>query len=246
MTRFGPIVAAAVTVAALAASGAGASASSDDQPPAAAAIAAFNEQMTEAGAASSGPPDTTPIDPDEYAAENPASECFGAFATALDAGGRVSGETARAHSDYFSLPGDTGADDVNASVLTVDDDSADLLRDFVEELGSGDVTACIEEAFAALIEAETAAAEEASGTTLADDLGTVTAESESDLGIGDVSAHLEIVTSLTYDGITYVSNLHLYAAAAGRSLAAITVRQSEEPATDFDAIAALEQLVDSL
>ena len=246
MNRLLSIVTAAVIGGAgLAASGS-VSASAEDQAAADAAIAGFNERLTEAGGESSGPPDTTPIDPEEYVEENPGSECFGEFATGLDPGGHVEGETARADSDHFSLPGDEGTDEIDAGVVVVDEEHEDAIREFVEKLGTEELATCLEEAFAAMIEAEAAAAEEASETTLADDFGSIEVEAESDIGVGDASAHVRIGTVFTYDDVTYESNLDVYAAVSGRSLAAITVATEEEPATDFDPVAELEALLEAL
>src|SRR5688572_23784587 len=136
MKRLVPLVTVAlIGGAGLAASGA-VSASAEDQANAQAAIAGFNERLTEAGGESSGPPDTTPVDPEEFAAENPGSECFGPFAMGLDPGGHVEGETARADSDHFSLPGDEGTDEIDAGVVVVDEDHEETLHEFVETLGS--------------------------------------------------------------------------------------------------------------
>lgn len=246
MKRFVPIlVAAAIGGASLGAAGA-VTASADDQAAADAAIAAFNERMTAAGGESSGPPDTTPVDPEEYAEENPGSECFGAFATGLDPGGHVEGETARADSDHFSLPGDDGTDEIDAGVITVDDDHADTIRDFIDLLGSEELATCLEEEFGALLDAEAAAAEESSDTALAGFSGTIEVDVESDIGIGDASAHVRLTSAISSDAMSYTSNLDLYAAVSGRSLAAITVGTTEGPATDFDPVAELEALVDAL
>ena len=239
------ITAAALSCAALATSGA-ASASADDQSTADEAIARFNERMTEAGGQSSGPPDSTPVDPEEHAAENPGSECFGAFATALDAGGSIDGQTARANADHFTFSGDTGSDDVDAGVVIVDEDHADVLEEFIDLLGSDDLSSCLSEAFNAMLQAEAEAAEEMSGTALPEELGTIEIASDSRLGVGDASAHVRFSSEITYDGTTFVTTLDLYAAVTGRSLAAITVASDEEPASDFDALAELEALVDSL
>jgi hypothetical protein len=246
MTRLLPILAAATIGGAGLGASVSASADPQDQETASAAIAAFNEQMTEAGGESSGPPDTTPIDPEEFAEENPGSECFGEFATALDPGGHVEGETARADSDHFSLSGDEGTDEIDAAVVVVDEDHADTVRDFVEQLGSDELESCLQDAFNALLETEVAAAEEASGTTLADDIGTIEVEAEPDIGVGDASAHVRLTSVLTYDEVTYTSSLDLYAAASDRSFAAITVQAVDESATDFDPVAALEALIDAL
>jgi hypothetical protein len=245
MKRLLPTIAAtAVACAALAAAGS-ASASAEDQSTADDAIAAFNERMTEAGGESSGPPDTTPVDPEEFAGENPGSECFGEFSTVLEAGGRVEGETARANADHFSFYGDAGSDEIDAGVVIVDDDHAELVEDFVDALGSDELASCLQDAFDAMIEESAAAVEESSGSA-PEDLGAIEVETESDLGVGDASAHVRLSSAITYDGSTYVSNLDLYAAVTGRSLAAITVSTDEEPATDFDAIAELEALIDDL
>jgi hypothetical protein len=246
MKRVLPILAAAVIGGAGFAASGSASASPEDQETANAAITAFNEQMTEAGGESSGPPDTTPIDPEEYAAENPGSECFGEFATGLDPGGHVEGETARADSDHFSLPGDGGTDEIDAGVVIVDEDHADTVRDFVELLGSEELATCLEVAFSALMETEAAAVEEASGSTMAGDIGSIEVETESDIGVGDASAHVRLASVFTFDEVTYTANLDLYAAVSDRSLAAITFGTDEEPATDFDPVAALEDLLESL
>jgi hypothetical protein len=246
MKRLVPIlVATSLGAAALACAGP-VSASADDQATADAAIAGFNERLTEAGGESSGPPDTTPIDPEEYAAENPGSECFGEFATGLDPGGQVEGETARADGDHFSLPGDDGTDEVDASVVVVDEDHADIVRDFVDEIGSEDVATCLEEAFGALLESEAASAEEGSDETLPEYSGTIEVDAESDIGVGDASAHVRIGTEITYGDESYTSNVDLYVAVSGRSLAGVTVVTVAEPATDFDPVAELEALVDSL
>jgi hypothetical protein len=246
MKRLVPIlVATSLGAAALAASGP-VSASADDQATADAAIAGFNERLTEAGGESSGPPDTTPIDAEEYSEENPGSECFGEFATGLDPGGHVEGETARADGDHFSLPGDEGSDEIDASVVVVDEDHADIVRDFVDEVGSEDVASCLEEAFGALLEAEAASAEDGSDATLPEYSGTIEVDAESDIGVGDASAHIRIGTAVAYDDVTYTSNVDLYAAVSGRSLAGVTVVTEEEPATEFDPVAELEALVDSL
>ena len=246
MKRVLPILVVAVIGGAGVAASGPASASSDDQETAAAAIAAFNDRMTEAGGESSGPPDTTPVDPEEFAAENPGSECLGEFATGLDPGGHVEGETARADSDHFSLPGDEGTDEIEAAVIVVDEDHADAIRGFIDELGSEDLATCLEDAFGAMLEAQAAAAEEASGTTLADDVGPIEVETESDLGVGDASAHIRLTSTYTYDEVAYTSNYDVYAAVSDRSIASITVSTEEEPATDFDPVAALEELVDAL
>ena len=239
------LVTTAIGSAALAATGS-ISASADDQAAADAAIAAFNERVTDAGGESSGPPDTTPIDPEQYAEENPGSECFGDFSTGLDPGGHVEGETARADSDHFSLPGDDGSDEIDAGVILVSDDHSDTLRDFVDLLASEELATCLEEAFGALLDAEAAAAEEGSDTALAGYSGTIEVDVESDIGVGDASAHVRILTEITYDEAAYTSNLDVYAAVSGRSLAAITVGTVEEPATDFDPVAELDALLDAM
>jgi hypothetical protein len=246
MKRVLLILAAAVIAGAGFAAAGSVSASPEDQETASAAITAFNEQMTEAGGESSGPPDTTPIDPEEYAEENPGSECFGEFAIGLDPGGHVEGETARADSDHFSLPGDAGTDEIDAGVVIVDEDHAETVRDFVELLGSEELASCLEDAFNALMETEAAAVEEASGTTMAGTTGSIEVEAEPDIGVGDASAHVRLTSVFTYDEVTYTSILDLYAAVSDRSFAAITVGIEAEPATDFDAVAALEELVESL
>lgn len=243
MNRLVSILAVAFVGGALVASPA--SASPDDQAAADEAIAAFNERMAAAGGESSGPPDTTPIDPEEYAAENPGTECFGEFATGLDPGGQVEGQTARADADHFSVPVDSGTAEVDAGILTVDDDHADTVREFVEQLGADEFAECMETAFGGALADATADAEEA-GVTAPEEIATITVETEPDLGIGDASAHVTIGIESSFGDSTFVLNLDLYAAAAGRSLVSITVETSGESANDFDGVAELEALVDSL
>jgi hypothetical protein len=247
MKRLPTIAAAALLAGAGLATAHTATASADDQAAADAAIAAFNERMLGAGGVSDGPQDTEEIDPEEYEAENPGSECFGEFATGLDAGGRLEGETGRAFSDYFSFaaPEDSdqsGSDQVSAGIITVDEEHRGAIHDFVEVVGSGDVAACIEEAFTAMLVEEAAAA----GTAAPEDPGSVEADAESDLGIGDASARIGITLSYNFEDVPYVFTIQAWVAAVDRTLVQISLSSDEEQVSDIDPVAELEALVDSI
>ena len=249
MNRLLPIAAAGLIGAAGLATPHAASASADDQAAADSAIAAFNERMLDAGGESNGPPDTTPVDPEEYAAENPGSECFGEFLYGLDPSGRLEGETARAFSDNFSFPAPedsavAGSDEVSAGVITVDEAHRDGLVDLVEMLGSEDVATCVEEAFTALMVAASSEAPAASGAP--EETGTVDMTGETDLGVGDASAQARIAVTTTFDGTTYEYNIDVYAAVVDRSVVYFNITTAEAPVSDLDGAAELEALADSL
>ena len=247
MRPFLPLLATASIVAG-ASFGAGAvSASADDQADADAAIDAFNERMTEAGAFSSGPPDMEPLDPE--AEEGLPTECVGQLDIALDDGGHVEGETARAFSDDFKFSDDAPAssdpadvvmlegDDVNAAVITVDEANIGTIDDLVEMVGSEEMATCLEDTFAELMDQASA---EASDVTIPQ--FTIEVDTESDLGIGDASARF----SLTIESQGYSSVSTGWIARSDRSLAFVGLSTTGEQVSDFDGEAELGDLVDSL
>jgi hypothetical protein len=226
-----------------------AAASPDDQAAADAAIAEFNERMTEAGGLSSGPPDMEPVDPES--GDGLPVECVGEFETALDAGGHIEGETARAFSDDFKFSADPPAstdpmdvmmlegDDVNAGIVTVDEASIGALDELIELIGSEETATCLEGMFTSLME-DPSMTSDATGVTLPEfgfDVST-----EFDLGIGDASARFELDIS----SAGFASQSTAWVARTGRSLVYFGVSTTGEPVSDFDGEAEIAALIDSL
>jgi len=246
----------AVTFAVAAAGGGAASAGADDDQAAAdAAIAAFNEDMLGLGARSNGPQDTTEVSPEEIAAESPEFECLGDFGTGLDARGRLEGETARAFSDEFTLPAANevpstdpayypGGENVSAAIITLGEDHQDTLDQLIGSAGSDEVAQCIEDAFQAFADAESASAGTTGGSVPPSFEIDVTVNP--DLGIGDASAQFTLGLTTTFQDVVYGYSASVYVARADRSLAILNVNSESEDTSIIDPIEVLDALVESL
>jgi len=246
----------AATVGLAVAGGSAASAgAADDQAAADAAIAAFDEDMLGLGAVSNGAQDTTEVSPEEIAAESPGLECLGDFGTGLDSGGRLEGETARAFSDDFTLPaaGEVpstdpayypGGENVSAGLITLGENDQDTLDQLISAAGSDEVAQCIEDAFQAFADAESASADTTGGSVPPSFEIDVTVTP--DLGVGDASAQFTLGVTTTFQDVEYGYITAVYVARADRSVAILNVNSESEDTSIIDPIEVLDALVESL
>jgi hypothetical protein len=220
------------------------SADPDDQAAADQAVAVFNERLTDAGWTSTGPPEEFES---SLADESEFGDCFNGFDIYLENTElRVDDETARAYADEFTLlDAETGSTSpvaaspfTSALVITVDESAVETLDSFVAQLGAADTIECLAEQPAYV---ETGEDEMSIESVFSN---------EADLGVGDASAQLEGSVSMhsedsdfPYD---YSYAFGFAAARTGRSLVVVFYGTPGTDETDFDAVAELEAMADSL
>jgi hypothetical protein len=211
----------------------------DDQTAAEAAVAVFNERLMDGGWTSTGPvAPTEPGDP----SESEFGDCLGGFELYLDNSElRFDGETARAFSDNFEMPGadpptESGLGDfgfAGAIVFVADDVGVGFLDTFVERLGDADTVSCIG-ALPAFASIPDEPAVSASITNVAD------------LGVGEASARLDISLSTTTEAGELTYSLTFAAARTGPALAVVAAGGTGDTELPVDPVAELEVLVGSL
>ena len=235
--------------------GAASAGADDDQVTADEAIATFNEDMLGLGAVSNGPQDTTEATPEEIAAESPGLECLGDFGTGLDASGRLEGETARAFSDDFTLPAADevpstdpayypGGENISAGIITLGEEHQDTLDQIIGSAGSDEVAQCVEDAFQAFADAESANADTTGGSVPPSFEIDVTVNP--DLGIGDASAQFTLGVTTTFQDVVYGYSASVYVARVDRSVAILNVNSESEDTSIIDPIEVLGALVESV
>ena len=146
------------------------------------------------------------------------------------------GETARAFSDEFELAGEDETDSAGyagAVVLTAEESAVAVLDDFVTALGAEETVPCMTDQLA--------------GEDFAEDEPTLEIDvtNESDLGIGEASARLDMTVAVDYEGTAFESVATFAAARVDRSLVIVVAGATGGGAGDLDPIAELEAMVDS-
>jgi hypothetical protein len=207
----------------------------DDQAAADAAVAVFNERLTDAGWTSHGP--LMQSAPSQGADQSLFGTCLGGFEQYLDYTDRhFDGETARAVSDDFELvtgdPDESGT--AAAVVLTATDAGVGILDSFVERLGAPETVACVSQltSFAPTSDAQSSLA--------------ATVTTDSDVGVGDSSARLDIRVAMTYQGNELTSSATFAASRLDRSLVVVAVGRSGAAGLGLDPVAELAAIVATL
>jgi hypothetical protein len=231
-------------------------ASADDQARLDAVIEAFNDRMTAAGWQSQGPPpDDGDADVADDESDEALQECFGALLALVPEGGDADefpGETASRESDEFIyVPPTEGAvttdafsldfdeeETVSAFAGSVDDANVSTLTQFVETFGSKETVDCIHRELEAQMEAESADADIPVEFE-------VDVTNQADLGIGDHSSSIRFSFS-----IVFMVPISVYAeiavAQVGNDVVGVAHAVTGEPQSDFDPVAELQLLADSL
>ena len=169
--------------------------------------------------------------------ESEFGSCLGGFERYLDyTDVHFEGETARAFSDDFELAGEDETDSARlcrrrgAHRRGI---SGRVLDDFVTALGAEETVPCMTDQLA--------------GEDFAEDEPTLEIDvtNESDLGIGEASARLDMTLAVDYEGTAFESVATFAAARVDRSLVIVVAGATGGGAGDLDPIAELEAMVDS-
>ena len=218
----------------------------DDQAIADAAMAFFNGRMIAAGFVSDGPagPDTMLVN--EAALID--SDCMGATGLDLPDPGSLPGQTAFADSDEFNFELNTtnaGAHDdrptvpsgefIFALAIIVDEGNHADLNGYFDYLASEERAACIDDVVR----------ERRESSASTPGVGLDVAVLETDLGVGERSALVEMHVSEGTSDLSFVLAAHL--AVTGRTMVTLTHAFTPGgPFLDIDDRAELQRLVDSL
>ena len=127
----------------------------------------------------------------------------------------------------------TRAGYAGAVVLTAEESAVAVLDDFVTALGAEETVPCMTDQLA--------------GEDFAEDEPTLEIDvtNESDLGIGEASARLDMTLAVDYEGTAFESVATFAAARVDRSLVIVVAGATGGGAGDLDPIAELEAMVDS-
>jgi hypothetical protein len=210
-----------------------------DQAAAEAAVAVFNERLAAAGWTSTGPFSEAAPEGDE---ETAFGTCLSGFERYLDyTDVHFDGETARAFSDDFervrsepagaSSIGDYGY--AGAVVLTAADSAVGVLDTFVSQLGAEETQACVKDqaAFESMSDEDTHMQ--------------VTVTNDSELGVGDASARLDLDVRVNYQGTELSTSATFAAARVDRTLVVVAAGGSGSAASDLDPVAELAAMVET-
>jgi hypothetical protein len=190
---------------------------------------------------------------DEIAGDEAIDECFGELITLVPDGGEAEfpGATGSSESaEFVYVPAADGAVTTDAFALdfdeeavsafagSVDDANVTTLTQFVEAFGSKETAECIGRELEAQLEAESAD----------DDIPVefeVAVSNEADLGIGDHSSSISFSFSAVFIvPITVAAELAF--AQSGNDVVGVSYTVVGEPQSEFDPLAELQLLVDSL
>ncbi|MDQ3542492.1 MAG: hypothetical protein M3431_01315 [Actinomycetota bacterium] len=227
----------------------------DDLAVAEAAMRSFNERMVNAGFVSEGPQSQSDeMDPEE--AEFIESECMQATGLTMPRGSELPGQTARAFSDEFKFvpepttPGTDGpkqpvGDYAFAFVTTVDSDHRDDLDGYIDYISSEARLTCLREMTLGNAEASAPAPADPPGIEFPQPEFEFTVET--DLGIGDRSARVDLFTSTVRFDEWFELEFTILLAKSDRSLVFLGHGTGAGgPLLDVDVEAELQALVDSL
>lgn len=238
----------------------GAGSVNDDQARADAAMQAFNERASDLGFESTGRPGEED-DEGDFAA------CFEGFDTVLSTSEEPGeGETARASSDEFTLSPETtvvgtadskpdedavgasGVDDLAADlefvaglVITYDEAHRNAAEEFVTHFGSDKTASCFRHEFSQAVTGEDGDDDIGADYELAVDVA-----NESDLGIGEHSAQLDLTVELAVAGSDLSYSVRYVVAQVDRSLVIVFHGTSGEVDPVIDPEAELATTVASL
>lgn len=192
-----------------------ASAASDDQARIDAAMAAFNERMTDAGWESQGPSDgNLGSDDDDEPSEGDEmiDACFGDLPSifeGLEGADEFPGQTARSTSDDFTFTPPTAGtattesmfsipdeEEAAAIAMSIDDAHVDLIGEFLDVLGSEEMSECMKQAIEADMVVDPESTDPLEGAFEFE----IEVATSGDLGVGEDSAEITFGISMNMFG----------------------------------------------